>query len=93
MKKLVQIAVVAAAAILLGTAARADVTLNSIRVAAKDTDALAKFYKAAFGMEEVNRIQGGGGPGDLPELRQRPWTPPRPTRDCRSCSCTAIRMT
>ena len=62
MKKLVQIAVVAAAAILLGTAARADVTLNSIRVAAKDTDALARFYKAAFGMEEVNRIQGGGGP-------------------------------
>jgi predicted enzyme related to lactoylglutathione lyase len=33
-----------------------------VRVAAKDTEALAAFYKAAFGMEEVNRIQGGGGP-------------------------------
>jgi len=31
-------------------------------VAAKDTEALARFYKAAFGMEEVNRLQGGGGP-------------------------------
>jgi len=62
MKRPVQIAVAALAAILLTTAAGADVTLNSVRVAAKDTEALAKFYKAAFGMEEVNRIQGGGGP-------------------------------
>ena len=62
MKRPVQIAVAAIAAILLTTAAGADVTLNSVRVAAKDTEALARFYKAAFGMEEVNRIQGGGGP-------------------------------
>ena len=62
MKKRVQIACVAVLALLLGSAARADVTLNSIRVAAKDTEALARFYKAAFGMEEVNRLQGGGGP-------------------------------
>jgi predicted enzyme related to lactoylglutathione lyase len=62
MKKVVPIALVAAAAILLGSAARADVTLNSIRVAAKDTEALARFYKAAFVMEEVNRLQGSGGP-------------------------------
>ena len=62
MKRPVQIAVAAIAAILFTTAAGADVTLNSVRVAARDTEALARFYKAAFGMEEVNRIQGGGGP-------------------------------
>jgi len=56
------IAFIACAAILAGTPAHADVTLNSVRVAAKDTEALARFYKAAFGMEEVNRLQGGGGP-------------------------------
>jgi len=43
-------------------AARAQVTLNSVRVAAKDTVALAKFYEAAFGMQEVNRINAPGGP-------------------------------
>jgi len=62
MKRLAQIAFVAAVATVCATAARADVTLNSVRVAAKDTEGLAKFYKAAFGMEEVNRIQGNGGP-------------------------------
>src|SRR3954466_9477910 len=62
MKRCLQIVLVACLAILAGTAARADVTLNSVRVAAKDTEALARFYKAAFGMEEVNRIQGAGGP-------------------------------
>jgi predicted enzyme related to lactoylglutathione lyase len=51
-----------AAVMLAAAAASADVTMNSVRVAAKDTEALAAFYKAAFGMEEVNRIQGGGGP-------------------------------
>jgi predicted enzyme related to lactoylglutathione lyase len=62
MKRLAPLALIACAAILTGTAARADVTLNSVRVGAKDTEALARFYKAAFGMEEVNRLQGGGGP-------------------------------
>jgi predicted enzyme related to lactoylglutathione lyase len=42
--------------------ARAQVTLNSVRVAAKDTVALAKFYEAAFGMQEVNRINAPAGP-------------------------------
>jgi predicted enzyme related to lactoylglutathione lyase len=51
-----------AAVMLAAAAASADVTMNSVRIAAKDTEALAAFYKAAFGMEEVNRIQGGGGP-------------------------------
>jgi predicted enzyme related to lactoylglutathione lyase len=38
------------------------VTLNSVRIGAKDTVALAKFYQAAFGMQEVNRINAAGGP-------------------------------
>ena len=49
------------AALLLGRAAHAQVALDSVRVAAKDTVALAKFYQAAFGMQEVNRIQNPGG--------------------------------
>src|SRR4051795_3495032 len=42
--------------------AHAQVTLNSVRVGAKDTVALAKFYQTAFGMQEVNRIDSPGGP-------------------------------
>ncbi|HXX45559.1 MAG TPA: VOC family protein [Candidatus Acidoferrales bacterium] len=49
------------AALLLSGAARAQVTLNSVRVGAQDTAALAKFYEAAFGMQEVNRINVPGG--------------------------------
>ena len=47
---------------LIAGTARAQVTLNSVRVAAKDTVALSKFYEAAFGMQEVNRINAPGGP-------------------------------
>jgi predicted enzyme related to lactoylglutathione lyase len=47
---------------LTGVAARAQVTLNSVRIAAADTVALAKFYQTAFGMQEVNRIEIPGGP-------------------------------
>src|SRR5579859_3803705 len=50
------------AALLLASAARAQVTLNSVRIGAKDTVAVAKFYQAAFGMQEVNRIDAPGGP-------------------------------
>ena len=50
------------ATLLVATAASAQVTLNSVRVGAKDTVALAKFYQAAFGMQEVNRINAPGGP-------------------------------
>jgi len=52
---------IAAAALLLAGAANAQVTLNSVRIGAKDTAALAKFYQAAFGMQEVNRIDAPGG--------------------------------
>lgn len=49
-------------ALLLGTAAHAQVSLNSVRIGAKDTVAVAKFYQSAFGMQEVNRIDAPGGP-------------------------------
>jgi predicted enzyme related to lactoylglutathione lyase len=47
---------------LLAGFAQAQVTLNSVRVDEKDSVALAKFYQAAFGMQEVNRIDSPGGP-------------------------------
>ena len=50
------------AMLLLAAAAHAQVTLNSVRIAAKDTVALSKFYAAAFTMQEVNRIESPGGP-------------------------------
>src|SRR6516165_5625178 len=62
MNRLSTIAVTVGAALLLANAAHAQVTLNSVRVGAKDTVALAKFYQTAFGMQEVNRINGQGGP-------------------------------
>jgi predicted enzyme related to lactoylglutathione lyase len=52
----------ACAAVMLASAAHADVTMNSVRVAAVDTVAAAKFYQAAFGMQEVNRIALPAGP-------------------------------
>lgn len=55
-------AIAVSAMLLLASAAYAQVTLNSVRVGAKDTVALAKFYKTAFGMQEVNRIDSPGGP-------------------------------
>jgi predicted enzyme related to lactoylglutathione lyase len=56
------IAIGACAALLLVNTAHADVTLNSVRIAAADTVAVAKFYQSAFGMHEVNRIEVPGGP-------------------------------
>jgi predicted enzyme related to lactoylglutathione lyase len=49
-------------ALLFASAAHAQVKLDSVRIAAKDTVALAKFYQAAFGMQEVNRIDTPAGP-------------------------------
>src|SRR5262250_460555 len=62
MKKICTNAIAVCAALLLASPARAQVTLNSVRIGAKDTIALAKFYQAAFGMQEVNRIDAPGGP-------------------------------
>lgn len=59
MKSLLKIAALA----LIAMPALADVSLNGARIGAKDTEAVAKFYSAAFGMSEVQRIQQGqGGP-------------------------------
>src|SRR5215831_7531339 len=62
MKRIWITAIVVCAAVVLANAARAQVTLNSVRIGAKDTPALAKFYQTAFGMQEVNRIDSPGGP-------------------------------
>jgi predicted enzyme related to lactoylglutathione lyase len=62
MKRNYTTAIAVSAVLLLASAAYAQVTLNSVRVGAKDTVALAKFYKTAFGMQEVNRIDSPGGP-------------------------------
>jgi len=52
----------ACAAFALAGTVRAQVTFNSVRIAAVDTVAVAKFYQSAFGMQEVNRIEIPGGP-------------------------------
>jgi predicted enzyme related to lactoylglutathione lyase len=62
MKRIYTTAIAVSATLLLVSAAHAQVTLNSVRIAAKDTVALAKFYQAAFGVQEVNRIDAPGGP-------------------------------
>jgi len=62
MKTICRAAMMASVTLLLAGAAHAQVTLNSVRIGAKDTVALAKFYQAAFGMQEVNRINAQGGP-------------------------------
>src|ERR1700728_1004286 len=62
MKRNFTTAIFVSAALLLASAAHAQVTLNSVRIGAKDAVALAKFYQAAFGMQEVNRIGAPGGP-------------------------------
>jgi predicted enzyme related to lactoylglutathione lyase len=61
MKRLYTTALAISAALLLAGAAHAQASLDSVRIAAKDTIALAKFYQAAFGMQEVNRIVNPGG--------------------------------
>ena len=46
----------------LTAAAHGAVTLNSVRVVAKDAETLCKFYAAAFGLKETNRLQTANGP-------------------------------
>ena len=62
MQRILTTAIAVSATLVLASAARAQVTLNSVRIGAKDTVSLAKFYQAAFGMQEVNRIDTPGGP-------------------------------
>jgi predicted enzyme related to lactoylglutathione lyase len=62
MKRIYATAIAISATLLLASGGHAQVTLNSVRVGAKDTVAAAKFYQAAFGMQEVNRIDAPAGP-------------------------------
>ena len=62
MKRIYITTIAVSAALLLAGAANAQVTLNSVRIGAKDTVALAKFYEAAFVMQEINRIDAPTGP-------------------------------
>jgi predicted enzyme related to lactoylglutathione lyase len=62
MKKIHTFAIALSAALPFAGLAQAQVTLNSVRIGAKDSPALAKFYQEAFGMQEVNRIQAQAGP-------------------------------
>ena len=62
MKSLYTTAMALSALALLASAASAQVKLDSVRIGAKDSVAVAKFYEAAFGMQEVNRIEIPSGP-------------------------------
>jgi predicted enzyme related to lactoylglutathione lyase len=62
MKSIYTTSIALFATLLLASVGYGQVTLNSVRIGAKDTPALAKFYQSAFGMQEVNRIEGAGGP-------------------------------
>ena len=62
MKRNRRILMALSAALMLASAVPAQVSLNSVRIGAKDTVAAAKFYQAAFGMQEVNRIDTPAGP-------------------------------
>jgi predicted enzyme related to lactoylglutathione lyase len=58
--RLIQLVAAMSTAMLAGilpAAAPAGTTLNGVRIGAKDVAALARFYQAAFGMHEVQRIQ------------------------------------
>ena len=82
MKRVSTIGFVIGMTMLMATAAAAEVTLNSVRVAATDTVKLAQFYRAAFGMQEVNRIGAAAGPeiflnfGATAEAAKAQTTPP-----------------
>jgi predicted enzyme related to lactoylglutathione lyase len=62
MKRIYSTALAACVALLFAAAAHAQVSLNSVRIGAKDSVVLAKFYQTAFGMQEVNRIASPAGP-------------------------------
>jgi len=62
MKRIYTAVMLVTALVPLAGRAHAQVTLNSVRVGAQDSVALAKFYESAFGMWEVNRINVPGGP-------------------------------
>jgi predicted enzyme related to lactoylglutathione lyase len=62
MKRIYIFAIALCATLPFAGFAQSQVTLNSVRIGAKDSPAVAKFYQAAFGMQEVNRIEAPAGP-------------------------------
>ncbi|MGH9715758.1 MAG: VOC family protein [Candidatus Acidiferrales bacterium] len=61
MKKVCTTLMAVTAVLLLASVAHAQVSLNAARVGAENPESLAKFYEAAYGMQEVNRINVPGG--------------------------------
>ena len=61
MSNLVRFAAGACMALTVAVSAEAGVTLNSARVGGPDVEVLGKFYQAAFGLKEVNRLTFPGG--------------------------------
>ena len=62
MRNIIRTTILVCAALITTGAAQAEVTLNSVRLGAENVEALAKFYKSAFGLQEMNRIQAPSGP-------------------------------
>lgn len=56
MKGIARIVLLAGAVLAMATVQAAGITLNSVRIGAKDVAATARFYQTAFGMHEVQRI-------------------------------------
>ena len=61
MKRLYTTVMAISAALLVAGAGHAQASLDSVRIEAKDTIGLARFYQAVFGMLEVNRVVNSGG--------------------------------
>jgi len=61
MKRLYTTAITISAALLIAGTVHAQASLDSVRIEAKDTIALARFYLAVFSMQEVSRVVNPGG--------------------------------
>jgi predicted enzyme related to lactoylglutathione lyase len=61
MSNLARFGVGACLALAVTLCAEAGVTLNSARVGGPDVEVLGKFYQAAFGLKEINRLTVTGG--------------------------------
>jgi lactoylglutathione lyase len=61
MRRLYTTVIASSATLLVAGAVHAQASLDSVRIEAKDTIVLAKFYQAVFGMQEVSRVVNPGG--------------------------------
>src|ERR1700736_309997 len=61
MNRLYKIVMAISTALLVAGAVHAQASLDSVRIEAKDTIALARFYQEVFGMQEVSRVVNPGG--------------------------------